>query len=399
MLLFLFSLLHQADRLLIGPLTSKIMDEFHINEAQMGFAISSSIIVAGILYPIWGFLSDRFNRAKLISLASFIWGTTTWFSAIARSYGFFIATRASTGVDDAAYPGMYSLISDYFSPSVRSRVFSVLKMTYSLGYVLGAVFATTFGAKYGWRKVFFLTGAFGVLFAFLILFIIRDIPRGASEHIETVEKMSLSKVKEIVKKKTLIALYAQGFFAIFPINIVTFWFFRYLETERGLFGGSLVLVTAIAVSSIAIGIPVSGILGDKMFMKDKRGRLKAGFLTFVGSLFLIGAIMTPVKSFAQFIFLVCIGCFLSSFAAPNVAAAISDVSMPEVRSTALAIQSFVETVGSAMSPTIAGVIAYKTNLKFTFVSILSISSIFWAICFLVAIKNISHDLEERAHIL
>lgn len=399
MLLFLFSLLHQADKLLIGPLTSKIMDEFHINEAQMGFAISSSIVVAGILYPIWGFLSDRLNRAKLISLASFIWGTTTWFSAVARSYGFFVVTRASTGIDDAAYPGMYSLISDYFSPTARSRVFSVLKITYSLGYVLGAVFATTFGAKYGWRKVFFLTGAFGILFALLILLIVRDIPRGSSEHRSTMEKMTLSKVKEIIKKRTLIALYAQGFFAIFPINIITFWFFRYLETERGLTGGGLVLVTAIAVSSIAIGIPVSGILGDKMFMKDKRGRLKAGFLTFVGSIFLIGAIMTPVKSFPQFIVLVSIGCFFSSFATPNVVAAISDVSMPEARSTALAIQSFVETIGSAISPTIAGIIAYKTNLKFTFVSILSVSSFFWAICFLVAIKNISHDLEERVQVL
>lgn len=134
-------------------------------------------------------------------------------------------------------------------------------------------------------------------------------------------------------------------------------------------------------------------------MKDKRGRLKVGFLTFVGSIFLVAAILTPIKYFTHFIILVSVGCFFSSFATPNVAAAISDVSIPEARSTALAIQSFVETVGSAISPTIAGIIAYKTNLKFTFVSILSVSSFFWAICFLVAIKNISHDLEERVHVL
>lgn len=392
---FFFALLHQADRFLIGPLTSKIMDEFSINEAQMGLAISSSIIVAGILYPIWGYLSDRFNRAKLIALSSAIWGLTTWFSAIAGTYRIFVITRASTGIDDAAYPGVYSLISDYFSPAFRSRVFSVLKMTYSLGYILGAVFATTFGAYFGWRKVFYLTGAFGIIFALLILSIVRDVPRGASEHKTSVEKMTFSKVKEIVKKRTLLALYAQGFFAVFPINIITFWLFRYLEIERGLTGGNLVLVTAIAVSSIGIGIPVSGILGDKMFIKDKRGRLKVGFLTFVGSIFLVAAILTPVKYFTHFIILVSVGCFFSSFATPNVAAAISDVSIPEARSTALSIQSFIETLGSALSPTIAGIIAYRTNLTFTFVSVLSASSIFWAIFFLIAIKNIPYDLEER----
>lgn len=117
---FFFALLHQADRFLIGPLTSRIMGEFNINEAKMGFAISSSIIVAGILYPIWGYLSDRFNRAKLVALSSLLWGLTTWLSAIAKTFPFFVITRASTGIDDAAYPGLYSLISDYFSPPLEA---------------------------------------------------------------------------------------------------------------------------------------------------------------------------------------------------------------------------------------------------------------------------------------
>jgi|GEM_PF-6624044 len=33
---FLFMLLHQADKLLIGPLTTPIMETFGINEEQMG---------------------------------------------------------------------------------------------------------------------------------------------------------------------------------------------------------------------------------------------------------------------------------------------------------------------------------------------------------------------------
>jgi hypothetical protein len=40
--MFLFLLLHQADKLLIGPLTSAIMEDFAINEAQMGCGIPCS---------------------------------------------------------------------------------------------------------------------------------------------------------------------------------------------------------------------------------------------------------------------------------------------------------------------------------------------------------------------
>jgi MFS transporter, Spinster family, sphingosine-1-phosphate transporter len=69
---FLFLLLHQADKLLIGPLTTSIMEDFGINEAQMGAVSSLAIIVASLLYPVWGYLYDRYARDKLLALASFI---------------------------------------------------------------------------------------------------------------------------------------------------------------------------------------------------------------------------------------------------------------------------------------------------------------------------------------
>lgn len=388
LILFLFGLFHQADRFLIGPLTSSIINDFHINEALMGLSISSSIVVAGILYPIWGYLSDRFDRGKLIALASFLWGSTTWLSSVARTYRAFVVTRASTGIDDASYPGIYSLLSDYFEPTVRSRVFSVIKITYPLGYVLGAFFGTLLGSRIGFRKVFFITGGFGVLFAILILLFVKDVKRGASENMNVESKISLEKMLSILKSKAHISLYAQGFFAVFPMNIITFWLFRYLEVERRLASTQLVVVSVVAVGFIALGNIVSGILGDRMFSFEKSGRLKVGLLTVLGAVILTAAILTPVDKHFQFYILVALGSFFVAFATPNVSATISDISSAEIRSTALALQSFFETVGSALSPTIAGIMAYKTNLTFTFVSVLLSSSFFWLVAFLFAISSI-----------
>ena len=81
--MFLFLLLHQADKLLIGPLTTAIMEEFQINEAQMGAVSSLAIVVAALLYPLWGYLYDRYARHTLLALASLIWGSTTWLNALA----------------------------------------------------------------------------------------------------------------------------------------------------------------------------------------------------------------------------------------------------------------------------------------------------------------------------
>lgn len=111
---FAFMLLHQSDKLLIGPLTTPIMDAFGINEAQMGAISTGALVIGAIAYPVWGYLYDRFARARLLALASFLWGSTTWLNAIAPSYRTFLVTRASTGIDDSSYPGLYSLISDFF---------------------------------------------------------------------------------------------------------------------------------------------------------------------------------------------------------------------------------------------------------------------------------------------
>ena len=94
---FAFMLLHQSDKLLIGPLTPEIINEFQISKTQMGAVLTGALIIGTVLYPLWGYLYDRYSRAKLLALASFIWGSTTWLSSIVRTYPGFLATRASTG--------------------------------------------------------------------------------------------------------------------------------------------------------------------------------------------------------------------------------------------------------------------------------------------------------------
>ena len=80
---FFFMLLHQSDKLMIGPLTTPIMETFGIDEVQMGAVFTGALLVGAFLYPLWGYLYDRYARAKLLALASLIWGATTWLSAIA----------------------------------------------------------------------------------------------------------------------------------------------------------------------------------------------------------------------------------------------------------------------------------------------------------------------------
>jgi nitrate/nitrite transporter NarK len=50
---FVFMLLHQADKLLIGPLTPNIMKEFSLTRTQMG-AVSTGALIVGAIFTLSG---------------------------------------------------------------------------------------------------------------------------------------------------------------------------------------------------------------------------------------------------------------------------------------------------------------------------------------------------------
>ncbi len=366
---FLFMLLHQSDKLLIGPLTTPIMQTFGIDEVQMGAIFTGALLVGAIMYPIWGWLYDSYARSKLLSLASFIWGSTTWLSAIAPTFPLFLITRASTGIDDSSYPGLYSLIADYFGPKVRGKIYGLLQLTQPLGYMTGLLVATVLGGMIGWRGVFYITGSLGLFLAIVIFFTVKDAPRGKSEpELADLEQIGVYKFDKkialgLFKKRSLLLLFAQGFVGVFPWNVITYWFFRYLETERGYNSDSVLMTMAPAVLILASGYFVGGMVGDYFFKKTPRGRVLVSMVgVLMGAILLTITMNIPLADKTLFMVMLMIASLFIPFASPNVISTVYDITLPEVRSTALAIQYFIENTGAALAPLIAGIIAKNSSL-------------------------------------
>ncbi len=238
---FAFMLLHQTDKLLINPMGDLIIKEFNLTDTQWGSVATAALIVGSICYPIWGYLYDRFSRGKLLALAALIWGSTTWLSAIAPTFPLFVATRASTGIDDSSYPGLYSLIADYFAPKVRGKIFGLLQLTMPLGYMVGLVISMTMAEGLGWRKVFYITGGLGILLSLIIFIFVKDIPRGRSEpemqglqDVPELQKFHFewSKVKDVVKKPSLIFMYFAGFLRCISLEHHCCLYFSVLGTGK-----------------------------------------------------------------------------------------------------------------------------------------------------------------------
>jgi MFS family permease len=85
----------------------------------------------------------------------------------------------------------------------------------------------------------------------------------------------------------------------------------------------------------------------------------------------------PHENQALFLLMLAVTALFIPFAAPNVVSTVYDVTLPEVRSSALAVQYFIESSGAALAPGIAGLIADQTSLKSAFLIICVFT---WILC-------------------
>ena len=399
---FFFMLLHQTDKLMIGSLQVPISETFGINNKQWGLINSGALIVATILYPIWGYLYDRYARAKLLSLASFVWGATTWLNAIMTTFGGFLVTRASTGIDDSSYPGLYTLVADYFGPNLRGKVYGLLQLAQPLGYLIGMILALIVAPMIGgWRSVFYITGALGIVLTFFIYFGVKEMPRGKAEpEFENMPEMATFKfswdeARAIFKRKTMWFVFLQGFAGVFPWNVITYFFFGYLEKERGYDGNSILFTMAPVILILAGGYFLGGYLGDLFFKRTNKGRIIVSSVgVLLGALFLYLAVSSPIEARNQFFIYMCLTAVFMPLSSANVIATVYDVTVPEVRSTAQAVEYFIENGGAAFAPIITGVIADALSLQ---TAIILICSVAWVLCFffyLGAVFTIDKDIHD-----
>jgi predicted MFS family arabinose efflux permease len=350
---------------------------------------------------LWGYLFDKYARPPLAALASTIWGGTTVLSTFSTNYLELAFTRALTGIDNEATSGILSFIGDNFPPEKRSTALGVLNTSGALGALMGTFIGAIIGGSLGWRSAFLITGVPGLLLAVLILTTLKDKPRGSTEPELTAVKEKLKdtfkgeSLAEVLKRKSMAFLFVQGFFGVFPWQIITYWFFTYMTDVRSFEGEFQILVMLVALLTMVAGNVVAGLISDWAFRKTLRGRaIFAGLSVALGLVFFDMTLL--VKSGLEtFILLAALTGFFIPMAGPAVSASLQDISLPEVRSTTHSIQVFVENVGSGFAPLITGYLADTVGLEWGMVTIITLT---WSICafFLTAASlTLPKDIEWK----
>ncbi|MEQ3650693.1 MFS transporter [Hyphomonas sp.] len=207
--LMLVYTLNFIDRTLISVVAQPIINTFQLNDTQWGllsgppFALFYAAM--GIPIAMW---ADRANRVMIIALCIIIWSVMTALCGVAAGFIWLLIFRVGVAVGEAGCtPPANSLITDYYPPKSRAGALGIYSMGVTLGGVLAQLFGGTIagikGADFGnwigslglgglfgsldwstvegWRIAFVAVGAPGVLIALLLMFTIKEPPRGYSD--------------------------------------------------------------------------------------------------------------------------------------------------------------------------------------------------------------------------
>ncbi len=199
--------LNFIDRILIGVVAQPIIEEFRLQDWQFGllsgFGFALMYTLMGIPIARW---AERYNRVRIIAGSVILWSLMTALCGIAGSFLALLAFRIGVGIGEAGCtPPANSLIADYFPARNRARALA----TYAMGITLGGVLANAFGGPIAqmlsWREAFLILGIPGILVGLVVLFTIKEPPRGYSDlpGTEQVDRLGLREtLAELSAKKT-----------------------------------------------------------------------------------------------------------------------------------------------------------------------------------------------------
>lgn len=351
-LLFPVALLNYLDRQVLAAMKDSVMEGIGdiSTEARWGMLAAVFKWVYAILSPVGGFIADRLSKRWMIILSVGVWSAVTWATGHVHTYEQMVWTRALMGISEAFYiPAALALIADYHTGPTRSRAVGVHQMGIYVGIALGGFSGYVAESSHGWRAVFDWCGAFGVAYAFVLLFALRDLPK---------EKQDAAAQPAISPLPALRELFSTGAFILlvlyFTLPALAGWVVKdwmppilrnMFNLGQGKAGVSATLYVTIASFAGAL---LGGVVADAWMRVTVRGRI---FTSAVGMVLCIPALFGVGYAPSLLVAVLCLVVFGIGwgFFDCNNMPILCQVVRPELRATGYGIMNLVSISAGAFA--------------------------------------------------
>ena len=279
-------MLDAMDVMLYAFALTAIRNEFRLSSAAAGVLAAAPLVTSAAGGALFGYLSDRFGRARALVWSILTFSVFTAFAATSRSVAELLAWRAIVGIGlGGEWAAGSVLVAETWPARHRAKAIGLMQSGWAIGYMAAALLAAAVLPAFGWRPLFVL----GILPALFTAWIRRNIAepeiwKRAGGHNRTpASALFRAPLRRIVfLASALCSCVLFGYWGLFT------WIPAYLSTPVEQGGAGLSIVRS---SAWMVPMQIGAFFGYTLFgfFADRVGRRPA-FLTYV----LVTAVMVPL---------------------------------------------------------------------------------------------------------
>jgi MFS transporter, ACS family, hexuronate transporter len=351
-------MMYSVDRMTVSSAIGLIAGEFGLGKAESGILLSSFFFGFIVFLFISGIIADKLSGKPVLILGLMMFSLATLLTGVAGSMTSLIFYRVMTGIGEGIFWPAASLeVANVTSEKQRTTVMSLYWMGYPIGGFLGTWMGAMLGPIFGWRVVFYVAGAMGMLVALLYLVLVKNDRKPA----ELIARQAAEKVplKTLFRHAPVLLMAVFYFVLLAGWWIVLLWAPSYLMQVKNLSIGTAGTIASLLGITGALGGFVLGRYCDKGDFKRRRTILMT--ITFISGL--VMAAMAFNLSVPLVIVLVLILGFLGYPITPIVLSLTAELVPPSLRGSAIGFVMNMGMAAGGISPIVAGYYAQHYTLQ------------------------------------